>query len=166
MEYYTNYSSPLGEITLYSNSEKLVGLVFAGQEKLGASKKDNLPIFVKTQNWLDKYFSGKKPKFSELDFEFNGSEFEKLVWNLLLKIPYGQTVSYGELAKEVAKILGKSKMSAQAVGGAVGRNPITIIVPCHRVIGANGKLVGYAGGLEKKIKLLKHEKVDVFKMHL
>ncbi len=166
MIYFTNYSSTLGEITLYSKGEKLVGLVFAGQEKLGASKKDDLPIFVKTKNWLNKYFSGKKPKFSEQDLEFNGSEFEKLVWNLLLKITYGQTVSYGKLAKEVAKILGKSNMSAQAIGGAVGRNPIAIIVPCHRAIGTNGKLVGYAGGLEKKIKLLKHEKVDVFKMHL
>ena len=105
-------------------------------------------------------------QINEIDLEPNGSEFAKIVWKLLCEIPYGDITTYGELAKKVAKILNKEKMSAQAIGGAVGHNPISIIIPCHRVVGAKGNLTGYAGGINKKIELLKHEDVDINKLHM
>lgn len=110
------------------------------------------------KQWLNQYFSGEKPLSEELSLKPKGSEFRKLVWEILCKIPYGEVTTYGEIAKEVAQILQKDKMSAQAVGGAVGHNPISIIIPCHRVIGASGDLTGYAGGVELKKKLLDFEK--------
>ena len=116
---------------------------------------------LKAKKWLDRYFKGEKPQISELDLEPIGSDFAKNVWKLLCEIPYGEVTTYGEIAKKVAKIMNKSTMSAQAVGGAVGHNPISIIIPCHRVIGTNGSLTGYAGGIDKKIFLLKHEGVSL-----
>lgn len=163
MTYKTYYNSPLGEIILLSNGNSLSGLWFETAsyypEKTvqTAELKSDLSVFLKTTNWLDRYFGGQKISADDLPLCFDGTDFRKTVWNELLKIPYGKTVTYGELAKRVAKIIGKPCMSAQAIGGAVGHNPISIIVPCHRVIGADGNLVGYGSGLDKKQWLLKHE---------
>ena len=120
----------------------------------------NLPIFKKTKEWLDIYFSGKKPDFIPTINIENASNFRKQVWQILLKIPYGKTITYGEISKQIEQET-ENKVSAQAVGGAVGHNPISIIVPCHRVVGFNGNLTGYAGGIDRKIKLLKIEKVNL-----
>ena len=167
MIYTTYYKSPVGKILIASKDNKLIGVWIEGQkyylEKIKEEKqekKDEL-ILLKTKKWLDRYFNNEKPKISELELDPIGSTFAKNVWNLLCEIPYGKTTTYGEIAKKVAKIMDKEKMSAQAVGGAVGHNPISIIIPCHRVVGTNGSLTGYAGGIEKKIKLLEHEKVDM-----
>lgn len=129
------------------------------KEEIKENKNER--ILIKTKKWLDEYFNGKKPEISELDLAPNGSEFAKNVWEILCEIPYGKVTTYGEIAKKMAKIMHKEKMSAQAVGGAVGHNPISIIIPCHRVVGANGSLTGYAGGIDKKIYLLKHEQVNM-----
>ena len=136
-----------------------------GSIKENIELKDDEEILIKTKKWLDRYFNGEKPEISELNLSPNGSIFAKNVWKLLCKIPYGKTTTYGELAKKVAEVMGKNRMSAQAVGGAVGHNPISIIIPCHRVVGADGSLTGYAGGIDKKIKLLEHEKVDISKLY-
>ena len=157
-----------GKILLASKDNKLIGLWIEGQkyylEKLKEEiqeKEDDI-ILVKAKKWLDRYFKGEKPQISELDLAPIGSDFAKNVWKLLCEIPYGEVTTYGEIAKKVAKIMNKSRMSAQAVGGAVGHNPISIIIPCHRVIGTNGSLTGYAGGIDKKIFLLKHEGAKCF----
>ena len=135
--------------------------IFFRRYKRRNARKCGGTYFNKNKKWLDKYFNGEKPQISDLDInlEYTGSEFAQNVWKLLCDIPYGKVVTYGELAKKVARKMNKSKMSAQAVGGAVGHNPIGIIVPCHRVVGANGSLTGYAGGIDKKIKLLELENV-------
>ena len=129
------------------------------KEEIKENKNER--ILIKTKKWLDEYFNGKKPEISEFDLAPIGSEFAKNVWEILCEIPYGKVTTYGEIAKKMAKIMHKEKMSAQAVGGAVGHNPISIIIPCHRVVGANGSLTGYAGGIDKKIYLLKHEQVNM-----
>ncbi len=157
--------SPLGGITLASDGTHLVGLWFDGQTYFarGLSKEHEekaLPIFSETERWLDLYFSGKRPDFTP-PILLRGTPFQKEVWDILLEIPYGQTMTYGEMAAQIAKKKGIVKMSAQAVGGAVGHNPITLIVPCHRVVGVNGNLTGYAGGVERKKWLLELEKLAV-----
>lgn len=163
MIYKTYYDSPVGKILLASKDNKLIGLWIEGQKyylgnlKEEMQEKDDEEILVKTKKWLDRYFNGKKPKISELDLAPIGSDFAKNVWKILCEIPYGEVTTYGAIAKKMAQIMKKEKMSAQAVGGAVGHNPISIIIPCHRVVGANGNLTGYAGGLDKKVKLLEHE---------
>lgn len=163
MIYVAHYASPVGKLTLAAKDDALVGLWIKGQKayleslKEEVVEKENYPVLRLTKKWLDKYFAGKKPKISELKLAPMGSAFAKQVWKILEKIPYGETVTYGDIAKEIARKNGKAKMSAQAVGGAVGGNPISIIVPCHRVIGAKGNLTGYGGGMTNKIKLLKHE---------
>ncbi|MDO4542841.1 MAG: methylated-DNA--[protein]-cysteine S-methyltransferase, partial [Bacillota bacterium] len=119
-------------------------------------EEKELPVFEQTKKWLDIYFSGREPNF-KLPLHFIGTSFQNEVWEILYSIPYGQTMSYGEIAKRLAAKRGLKRMSAQAVGGAVGRNEISVIVPCHRVVGANGSLTGYAGGIDKKIALLKLE---------
>ncbi len=159
MFYKTNYDSPLGKITLCSDGTNLVGAWLDGQKYFAATVKDmhtndTLPLFTDVKDWLDRYFAGEKPDISELPLAPAGNEFRQAVWKILCEIPYGQTTTYGEIAKQ----LGKPK-SAQAVGGAVGHNPISIIIPCHRVVGKNGSLTGYAGGIDKKIKLLEHEEI-------
>ncbi len=164
MQYINHYDSPLGKIVLAADEVGLTGLWFEGQKYFGLylqkdHKEKELPIFTKTKEWLDIYFSGREPNF-KLPLHFIGTPFQNEVWEILYTIPYGKTITYGEIAKILAKRKGIKQMSAQAVGGAVGRNEISIIVPCHRVIGANGDLTGYAGGLDKKIALLKLEKVD------
>ena len=124
----------------------------------------NLEVLVKTKKWLDKYFNGENPDIKELELNPIGSEFRKSVWEILKKIPYGEVTTYSDIAKEIAKQKGIEKMSAQAVGGAVGHNPISIIIPCHRVVGTNGSLTGYAGGIKKKLYLLELEKVNMDKL--
>ncbi len=155
-DYIAHYSSPLGSMTLASDGTALTGLWFNGQKYFADTLKEvqtlnpNLPVFDLTRQWLDIYFSGKEPTFTP-PLLLQGSPFRKQVWQLLLEIPYGRTMTYGELARKL------QCKSAQAVGGAVGHNPISIIIPCHRVIGADGSLTGYAGGVERKASLLKLE---------
>lgn len=168
MIYTTNYVSTVGKILLAANeSNALTGLWIEGQKYYLASfndkiiSNDNAEIFIRTKQWLDRYFAGEKPPINELNIAPSGSVFRKTVWGILCRIPYGTVVTYGEISKEIAALRGIDKMSAQAVGGAVGHNPISIIVPCHRVVGSGGNLTGYAGGIDKKIKLLEHEGVDV-----
>lgn len=169
MYYYTTYMSPLGEITLACDTEgkNIVGAWLKGQEyflgTLGTEqgRAKRLPVLLQACAWLDRYFAGEKPVPQELPLAPAGNKFRQTVWSRLKQIPYGQVLTYGELAGQVAQDLGRDKMSARAVGGAVGHNPISIIIPCHRVIGANGKLTGYAGGLEKKVQLLRLEGIPV-----
>lgn len=162
------YKSPIGGITMASDGVSLCGLWFDGQKYFestvnGETEDKILPAFEQTKKWLDIYFSGDEPDFTP-KLLLDGSDFRKAVWNILLTIPYGSVMTYGEIARLMAKQRGVEKMSAQAVGGAVGHNPISIIVPCHRVVGTNGNLTGYAGGIDKKISLLKIEKTDMSKM--
>ena len=163
MMYKSVYLSPLGELFLVSDGNNLTGLYTKNQKYLDMTIFDtmvlnnDLEIFKNTKIWLDKYFHKKNPAISDLKIAPEGSEFRKEIWSLLCKIPYGQTVTYDDLAKEIAVIRNIKKMSPQAVGGAVGHNPISIIIPCHRVIGKNGSLTGYAGGLEMKKRLLEME---------
>lgn len=157
----TNYASPIGALTLASEGERLVGLWLEGQKYFGGSMpgkmihKDDLPVFSSAKNWLDRYFAGRQPDPSELPLAPIGGEFRQEVWKILLQIPYGQVITYGEISQR----LGMN--CAQAVGGAVGHNPISIIIPCHRVVGSDGKLTGYAGGVDKKAWLLEHEGINV-----
>ena len=163
MDYKWHYDSPLGGITLASDGEALTGLWFDGQIYFADtmsddSKKEELPIFVQTCHWLDIYFTGREPDFTPR-LKMNATPFRKAVWEVLLTIPFGKTMTYGDIAKLIAQNRGISQMSAQAIGGAVGHNSIALIIPCHRVVGPKGKLTGYAGGLDKKAKLLRLEGV-------
>ena len=177
MVYTTDYISPIGKILLASRDNKLIGVWIEGQKyffgklnemvkKEKIQQKNDDEILVKAKKWLDRYFNGEKPKISDLDLAPIGSEFAQNVWKLLCEIPYGEVETYGGIAKKMAKIMYKEKMSSQAVGGAVGHNPISIIIPCHRVVGINGNLTGYAGGLDKKIALLKLENVNMNKLYI
>ena len=165
MEYFHHYKSPLGSITAASDGEALIGLWFDGQKYFADAldknhKEKQLPIFKEVDRWLDIYFSGKVPDFTP-PLLMKTTEFRKSVWEIMLTIPYGHTMTYGEIAKIIAKQKGIDRMSAQAVGGAVGHNSISLIIPCHRVVGTNGSLTGYAGGITKKIELLKLEKANI-----
>ena len=151
MDYLNRYLSPLGDITLSSDGSALTGLWFG---EYGKGPEKDLPVFDTAKRWLDVYFRGSAPDFT-LPLNLRGSGFRKAVWKILLTIPFGKTMTYGQIAARFS-----ARMSAQAVGNAVGHNPVAIIVPCHRVLGANGKLTGYAGGLDKKISLLELEKAD------
>ena len=168
MLYYKKVASPLGEITLRSDGEALTGLWFADDKHYGA--KDiagaalaDLDVFMQAEAWLAEYFAGREPKVS-VPLKLQGSEFQMQVWRLLQDIPYGRLVTYGDIAKKIAAQKGVARMSAQAVGGAVGHNPLCIIIPCHRVVGANGSLTGYGGGMWRKVRLLELEKVDMSKL--
>ncbi|MBR4392055.1 MAG: methylated-DNA--[Bacteroidales bacterium] len=158
MDFISHYDSPLGGMTMASDSIHLVGLWFDGQKHFADTldkeriERDDLPVFEETRHWLDCYFAGEKPGFTPALF-MRGSVFRRRVWEILLTIPYGHTMTYGEIAQQVGK-----PRAAQAVGGAVGHNPTSIIVPCHRVIGTDGSLTGYAGGIERKKWLLEMEK--------
>lgn len=166
MEFYTQYDSPLGQLTLRSNGMTLTGLwleeqkYFAGVQSAW-QRCDELPIFTAARQWLDAYFSGNAPAVATVPFTAQGTPFQQAVWQLLLKIPYGKTTTYGALAAQLAQQRGVARCSAQAVGGAVGKNPISIIVPCHRVVGRDGALTGYAGGISRKAWLLCHEGIKI-----
>ena len=165
MEYIHYYNSPLGGITEASDGENLIGLWFDGQkyyaDVLDAEYEEKyLPIFEQTDKWLDIYFGGKEPDFTP-QLYMKTSQFRKAVWEIMLTIPYGKTMTYSEIASQIANQRGINRMSAQAVGGAVGHNSISLIIPCHRVVGANGNLTGYAGGIDKKMRLLQLEKAKV-----
>ena len=162
MDYTHAYLSPLGGITLASDGEALTGLWFDGQKHFGSTLEEShtekrLPVFEQADRWLDTYFSGKAPDFTP-PLRPRGTAFQKAVWRCLLEIPYGRTVSYGEIAAS----LGLPSGAARAVGGAVGRNPISLMIPCHRVLGANGNLTGYAGGVDRKKRLLELEREGKF----
>ncbi len=159
-EYRNFYHSPIGNWCLTSDGTCLTAVSFV-VNTIPKNADDELDIFEETKKWLDIYFSGKCPDFMP-NIKLNGTPFQMSVWNILKEIPYGKTVTYGEIANKIAIKRGIERMSAQAVGGAVGRNPITIIVPCHRVIGANGALVGYEYGTKIKAKLLELENCDKF----
>lgn len=169
MYYSTWYQSPLGTLTLACDEggEKLVGLWTEGQKYHGGIiskelvEKDDLRLFETTKRWLDRYFAGEKPLPGELPLAPIGSEFRQNVWAILREIPYGEVTTYGEIARRMAETMDVETMSSQAVGGAVGHNPLSIIIPCHRVVGAKGSLTGYAGGLSLKVKLLELEGVDM-----
>ena len=164
--YTSIYPSRLGDILLAADEIGLTGLWFFGQSYFADTLPDEhvsqeTPVLTKAKRWLDIYFSGEEPKFTP-PLHPVGTAFRQAVWKILLQIPYGQTVTYGEIAQQLAAEQGISTMSAQAVGGAVGHNKISIIIPCHRVIGADGSLTGYAGGIHKKIALLKLEGTDKY----
>ena len=165
MLYYKKISSPLGEITLRSDGERLTGLWFAddkhyGDKDIQDAQNAELPVFARAEKWLAEYFAGCEPKVN-VPLQFTGSDFQKSVWKILQKIPYGTLITYGDIACEIAAQRGLARMSAQAVGGAVGWNPICIIIPCHRVVGSNHSLTGYGGGLSNKIALLNLERNDM-----
>ena len=161
-------SAMLGTLTLAADSQGLRGLWLGGQKYFGGTldapmqpcAPDANPHLVAACAWLDRYFAGKRPDPAELSLAPIGSDFRQTIWQLLLEIPCGETRTYGDLGREAAKRLGKMRMSSQAVGGAVGHNPISIIIPCHRVVGATGSLTGYAGGISKKLALLEFEGVE------
>ena len=158
----TTYASPVGELTLASDGTALTGLWLEGQKHFGGSSGEalvpggaDLPVFQAARAWLDRYFAGEKPSPLELSLAPAGTPFQRAVWERLQAIPYGTVTTYGALARELGGA------SPRAVGSAVGRNPISIIIPCHRVVGADGGLTGYAGGLGRKLWLLRHEGADV-----
>lgn len=166
MQYTQHYLSPMGEVLLASDGIGLTGLWFVERQKYFAQtlekeyEEKGLPLFETVKSWLDCYFSGKEPDFTPT-LHFTGTEFQKEMQKILCTIPYGQTITYGEIAAVMAKKRGQKRLSARAVGSAVGHNPISIIVPCHRVIGANGCMTGYAGGIDRKIKLLELEQFNI-----
>ena len=169
MEYTAHYESPLGGITLSSDGEALLGLWFDGQKFFAATlapdhEERALPVFDLAKRWLEVYFSGRDPGFTP-PLRMESTPFRRAVWEILLAIPFGRTMTYGEIAAVLARREGVARMSAQAVGGAVGHNPISLIVPCHRVIGADGTLTGYGGGLERKRFLLALEGADSGLLH-
>ena len=163
MKYKTNYKSVVGTLTLISDGQSLTHIIFEKEPYYQSVKKEaqinnDLKIFKQTKNWLDKYFNKENPSISELPLDLQGTKFQIKVWNALKTISYGQTVTYGFVAQKI-----NSKTSARAVGGAIGHNPIPIVIPCHRVVGANNNLTGFTGGIDVKIKLLKLEGLDITK---
>ena len=165
MIYTSKYTSPLGGILLAADEVGLRGLWFDGQKYFARDLPDErtereTPALSEAKRWLDLYFGGQEPDFLP-PLHPVGTPFRQAVWEILLRIPYGKTVTYGEISKQLAEKMGLERMSAQAVGGAVGHNEISIIIPCHRVVGSNGSLTGYAGGIDRKIKLLELEHADM-----
>ena len=172
MYYSTAYNSPVGTISLACDSDgkNLVGLWLHGQKYFGGTisevmvENNEITAFSTAKKWLDKYFAGAKPEIAELPLAPIGGEFRQMVWEILREIPYGKVITYGDIAKKVAIKMNKESMSSQAVGGAVGHNPISIIIPCHRVVGGNGSLTGFSGGIDMKVKLLELEGVDMSRL--
>ena len=165
MQYTTTYQSPLGEILLAADEIGLTGLWFEGEKFYAegldpVNEEKDIPVFDDVKRWLDNYFSGQEPDFIPPLHMF-GSDFRQCVWTILREIPYGETTTYGALARRIAAERGLERISAQAVGSAVGHNEISIIVPFHRVVGADGSLTGYAGGIQRKVELLTLEGVDM-----
>ena len=170
MNYTWHYVSPLGSITLASDGEALTGLWFDGQRYFGAGlgpeREDRvLPVFTQAEGWLEAYFRGERPDFPP-PLRPQGTAFQQAVWETLLTIPRGQTTTYGKLAEDLGARPGHFPTSARAVGGAVGHNPISLIIPCHRVVGAGGSLTGYAGGVERKLRLLELEGADLSRLFI
>ncbi len=175
MIYTCRYDSPIGGLLLAASDEGLKGVWMDGQKYYLASlpkgsgepvERPDHPVLIAARAWLDRYFAGKAPSPEELPLAPEGSAFRQRVWRKLCEIPYGETVTYGRIAKELAEESGKESMSSQAVGGAVGHNPISIIIPCHRVVGADGSLTGYAGGIGKKVRLLTLEGADMSRFYV
>lgn len=174
MFYTTTSLSPVGTITLACDGDgrHLVGLWTEGQKYHGGTipevmiENNDIPLFETTKKWLDRYFAGEKPDAFELPLAPIGGEFRQGVWSILREIPYGEVITYGEIAQKMAAKMGKDRMSSQAVGGAVGHNPISIIIPCHRVVGSNGSLTGFSGGVKMKAKLLELEGADIARLFL
>jgi len=166
MYYSHRFASPIGPLLLASNGSDLVGLWMEGQKYFGRTVNEPLEPdaqrreFTHASTWLDAYFAGKNPALDDLPLAPQGSAFQQAVWQQLLRIPYGETTTYGAIARQVAEQMNKTSMAGQAVGSAVGHNPISIIIPCHRVVGGSGSLTGYAGGIQKKIRLLTLEGVN------
>ena len=166
------YDSPMGGLLLAEQAGALVGLWMEGQKYFLGDWADTprregaTPTLDLARAWLDAYFAGQRPAIGQLPLAPRGGEFRQQVWQALCRIPYGQVTTYGQLARQLAAQLGRRSMSAQAVGGAVGHNPLSVIVPCHRVVGAGGSLTGYAGGVQKKLWLLKHEGAPVERLTL
>lgn len=163
MQYVGRYTSPLGDMVMAADGEGLIGLWFEGQKYFGSGlgperEEKEVPVLEMTRRWLDMYFTGQEPDFS-VPLHLLGTEFRREVWQILLTIPYGRTMTYGDMAAVLARKRGKP-VSPRAVGGAVGHNPVSLLVPCHRAVGAKGNLTGYAGGLDRKIRLLTLEKAD------
>lgn len=163
MFFSTNYESPIGEMVIVSDGEAICGAWFYGQKYFQSTvvgktiQDDDLSIFKQAKKWFEDYFNGKNPQIN-FQLKPEGSKFRQKVWKILSEIPYGESLTYGEIASKISP-----NMSAQAVGGAVGHNPISILIPCHRVLGRNGKLTGYAAGLDKKIELLKIENISTYR---
>ena len=168
MNYQITYRSPIGNMMIVCDADRkyITGVWIEGQKYFQSTLSERpacgkgIPVLQKAKDWLDAYFAGKKPVPSVLSLKPAGSVFRQDIWKILCEIPYGSVLTYGEIAKQMALKMGREAMSAQAVGGAVAHNPISVIIPCHRIVGTNGSLTGYAGGIEKKIKLLEHEGVD------
>ena len=165
MVFTTEYSSPLGEITLACDETAIIGLWFNGQRHFGNilpedKTQEETPLLRQAKQWLDIYFSGREPDFLP-PLRYDTTPFRKMVCEIMLTIPYGKTMTYGEIAAEVSRRTGRTRMSAQAVGGAVGHNPISLMIPCHRVVGTNGSLTGYGGGIKRKVRLLELEQTDM-----
>ncbi len=170
MDYIHHFESPLGGITMASDGEALTGLWFDGQKHFGSTLSENpeeklIPVFELTDKWLKIFFGGALPCFTP-PLSVKSTAFRKSVYKILLSVPYGSTVTYGEIAKKLKEGNFAAKASPRAVGNAVGHNPVSLIIPCHRVVGADGNLTGYAGGLERKIKLLSLEKADTSKFFI
>ena len=172
MLYATTVPSPLGELTLAADDAALVGLWLerrtfeAATSGRAVEERADTPLLRLGREWLATYFAGKNPGIGHLPLAPQGTPFRKLIWDLLCAIPYGECVSYGEIARKAARALGKERMSSRAVGRAVGENPLSIIIPCHRVVGADGNLTGYGGGIDRKIRLLELEGVDMRRFSL
>ena len=165
MIYTSQYASPLGDITLACDERAVIGLWFNGQKHYGnilpeETQQREQPLLQDAKKWLDIYFSGREPDFLP-PLRYDSTPFRKAVCDIMLTIPYGQTMTYGEIAARIAGQRGLAKMSARAVGGAVGHNPISLMIPCHRVVGTSGSLTGYGGGIDRKVKLLELEHVDM-----
>lgn len=153
-----NYSSPIGILTIWSTPKYIVKISFEDESSFrNFDSEENIFPIYKAVLWLNDYFQGKNPDINSIPIQISGTAFQKKIWDRLCRIPFGQTTTYGEIAKEIAKENHIEKMSAQAVGQAIHANPICIIIPCHRVIGSNGQLTGFSGGIEKKKFLLEHE---------
>lgn len=170
MDYIYHYDSPFGGITLAGSGEALTGLWFDKQKYFANTLSDeyeqkNLPVFEQTVRWLDIYFSGNAPDFTP-PLDIRTTDFRRSVCDIMLTIPFGKTMTYGEIADRIARQRGIAGMSAQAVGGAVGHNPISLIIPCHRVVGSDGSLTGYAGGIQIKAELLRLEKINMSGMFI
>ena len=168
MVYTQQYSSPLGAMTLACDENAVVGLWFNGQRHFGnvlpeETTAEQHPLLEEAGRWLDIYFSGQKPDFLP-PLRYDSTPFRKRVCDIMLTIPYGSTMTYGEIAAKLARDMGTEKMSAQAVGGAVGHNPISLMIPCHRVVGTSGSLTGYGGGIGRKVKLLEMEGADMSRL--